>query len=153
MIILSKEQFDSLVEHAKNILPNEDCGLLGGRAGLTAINESSKKFISSQTRTHAPNIFQWNPPKNSPQSKIFVSTARKIFPKKKFVCSKIFWRAINMSTNYKELKKGGFMRQRQPNYFSMRLKSIGDHLTAEQLGTIQSVAIKFGKGYVHLTSR
>lgn len=30
MIILSKEQFDSLVEHAKKVLPNEDCGLLGG---------------------------------------------------------------------------------------------------------------------------
>lgn len=30
MIILSKEQLDSLVEHAKKVLPNEDCGLLGG---------------------------------------------------------------------------------------------------------------------------
>ena len=30
MIILSREQFAELVEHAKNILPNEDCGLLGG---------------------------------------------------------------------------------------------------------------------------
>ena len=30
MIILSKEQFDSLVEHAKKVLPNEDCGLLSG---------------------------------------------------------------------------------------------------------------------------
>ena len=30
MIILSCEQFAELVEHAKNILPNEDCGLLGG---------------------------------------------------------------------------------------------------------------------------
>ena len=58
-----------------------------------------------------------------------------------------------MSTNYKELKKGGFMRQRQPNYFSMRLKSVGGHFTAEQLGTIQSVATKYGKGYIHLTSR
>lgn len=58
-----------------------------------------------------------------------------------------------MSTNYKELKKGGFMRQRQPNYFSMRLKSVGGHFTAEQLGTIQKVATQFGKGYVHLTSR
>ena len=58
-----------------------------------------------------------------------------------------------MSTNYKELKKGGFMRQRQPNYFSMRLKSVGGHFTAEQLGTIQNVATKYGKGYIHLTSR
>lgn len=30
MIILSKEQFDSLADHAKKVLPNEDCGLLGG---------------------------------------------------------------------------------------------------------------------------
>ena len=58
-----------------------------------------------------------------------------------------------MSVNYKELKKGGFMLQRQPDYFSMRLKSVGGHFTAEQLGTIQTVATKFGKGYIHLTSR
>ena len=58
-----------------------------------------------------------------------------------------------MSVNYKELKKGGFMRQRQPNYFSMRLKCVGGHFTATQLDTIKLVAEKFGKGYVHLTSR
>ena len=45
------------------------------------------------------------------------------------------------------------MRQKHPNYFSMRLKFVGGHFTAEQLGTIQKVAEKFGKGYVHLTSR
>lgn len=58
-----------------------------------------------------------------------------------------------MSVNYKELKKGGFMRQKQQNYFSMRLKCVGGHFTAEQLGTVQKVAEKFGKGYIHLTSR
>lgn len=58
-----------------------------------------------------------------------------------------------MSVTYKELKKGGFMRQKQQDYFSMRLKCVGGHFTAEQLGTIKNVAEKFGKGYVHLTSR
>lgn len=58
-----------------------------------------------------------------------------------------------MSVNYKELKKGGFMRQKQPNYFSMRLKCVGGYFSAEQLSTIQQVAEKFGKGYIHLTSR
>ena len=58
-----------------------------------------------------------------------------------------------MSVNFKEFKKGGFMRQRQPNYFSMRFKCIARHFTAAQLGTIKSVAKKSGKGYVHLTSR
>ncbi len=55
--------------------------------------------------------------------------------------------------NYKELKKGGFLSQKQPNYFSMRLKSVGGYFTSEQLDTIQKVAEKFGKGYIHLTSR
>ena len=31
MIILSKENFNLIVEHAKKFLPNEDCGLLGGK--------------------------------------------------------------------------------------------------------------------------
>ena len=58
-----------------------------------------------------------------------------------------------MTVDYKELKKGGFMRQKQKDNFSMRLKSVGGHFTAQQLGTIQQVAEQFGKGYVHLTSR
>ena len=58
-----------------------------------------------------------------------------------------------MSVDYKELKKGGFMRQKQKDCFAMRLKSVGGHFTAAQLGTVQQVAEKFGKGYVHLTSR
>ena len=58
-----------------------------------------------------------------------------------------------MAVDYKELKKGGFMRQRQKDHFSMRLKSVGGHFTAAQLGTVQKVAEQYGKGYVHLTSR
>lgn len=58
-----------------------------------------------------------------------------------------------MSVNYKELKKNGFMLQRQADYFAMRLKSVGGQFTVEQLATIKTVAEKFGKGYIHLTSR
>ena len=58
-----------------------------------------------------------------------------------------------MATDYKELKKGGFMRQKQKDCFSMRLKSVGGHFTAAQLGTVQQVAEQFGAGYIHLTSR
>ncbi len=58
-----------------------------------------------------------------------------------------------MAIDYKELKKGGFMRQKQKDTFSMRLKSVGGHFTAAQLGTVQQVAEKFGAGYIHLTSR
>ena len=57
------------------------------------------------------------------------------------------------NVDYKELKKGGFMRQIQKDHFSMRLKSVGGHLTAQQLKTIQDVAEKYGQGYIHLTAR
>ena len=58
-----------------------------------------------------------------------------------------------MAVDYKELKKGGFMRQKQKDCFSMRLKSVGGHFTAAQLATVQKVAEQYGKNYVHLTSR
>lgn len=58
-----------------------------------------------------------------------------------------------MAVDYGLLKKGGFMRQKQKNRFSLRLKVVGGHLTGEQLKTIAEVSEKYGEGYVHLTSR
>lgn len=55
--------------------------------------------------------------------------------------------------DYSTLKKGGFMRQKQKNNFSLRLQVVGGTLTAENLKKIAEVAEKFGDGYVHLTSR
>ena len=49
-----------------------------------------------------------------------------------------------MAVDYKALKKGGLMRQRQKDCFSMRLKSVGGHFTAGQLATVQQVAEKYG---------
>ena len=58
-----------------------------------------------------------------------------------------------MAADYAALKKGGFMRQKQKNCFSMRLKSVGGQVTVKQLETIAAVAEKYGHGYIHLTSR
>ncbi len=55
--------------------------------------------------------------------------------------------------NYNALKKGGFMRQKQKGYFSLRLSVVGGHLTTENLRAVSDVADKYGKGYVHLTAR
>ncbi len=55
--------------------------------------------------------------------------------------------------DYATLKKGGFMRQKQKGYFSLRLQVTGGHLTAENIRTIAEVADEFGKGYIHMTSR
>ncbi len=58
-----------------------------------------------------------------------------------------------MAVDYATLKKGGFMRQKQKNNFSLRLAVVGGTLTAENLKKIAEVAEEFGDGHVHLTSR
>lgn len=58
-----------------------------------------------------------------------------------------------MAVDYAALKKGGFMRQKQKNNFSLRLRVVGGNLTAENLKIIAEVAEKYGDGHVHLTSR
>ncbi len=55
--------------------------------------------------------------------------------------------------DYATLKKGGFMRQKQKDNFSLRLAVVGGTLTAENLRKIAEVAEKYGDGHVHLTSR
>ena len=58
-----------------------------------------------------------------------------------------------MAVDYAALKKGGFMRQKQKNNFSLRLAVVGGNLTAKNLYKIAEVAEKYGDGHVHLTSR
>ena len=58
-----------------------------------------------------------------------------------------------MAADYAALKKGGFMRQKQKNNFSLRLRVVGGNLTSVQLAKIAEVAEKFGDGHVHMTSR
>jgi dissimilatory sulfite reductase (desulfoviridin) alpha/beta subunit len=55
--------------------------------------------------------------------------------------------------DYKELKKGGFMRQVEKDNFSLRLRIVGGQIRAVQLDKVQKIAERFGSGYVHLTSR
>ena len=57
------------------------------------------------------------------------------------------------AVNYAELKKGGFMKQKQKGYGSLRLQVVGGNLTAENIRTVSEVAEKYGRGYVHMTSR
>lgn len=57
------------------------------------------------------------------------------------------------AVNYAELKKGGFMKQKQKGFGSLRIQVVGGNLTAENIKTVAEVADKYGKGYVHMTSR
>jgi len=54
---------------------------------------------------------------------------------------------------YKELKKGGMMRQAGAGLFSVRLHVVGGRLATPQLRAIQDAADRFGRGEIHLTSR
>lgn len=59
MIILSKEQLDSLVEHAKKVLPNEDCGLLGGT--VSGDVKTVKKIYFLTNTDASPEHFSMEP--------------------------------------------------------------------------------------------
>jgi dissimilatory sulfite reductase (desulfoviridin) alpha/beta subunit len=55
--------------------------------------------------------------------------------------------------DYATLKKGGFMRQRQRNRFSLRLRIVGGQVTSERLRKVSEIAEKYGRGYAHMTAR
>lgn len=55
-----------------------------------------------------------------------------------------------MAVDYATLKKGGFMRQKQKNNFSLRLRTVGGHMSAEQLAKVAEVAEKYGEGYSNI---
>ena len=48
--------------------------------------------------------------------------------------------------DYAALKKGGYMRQKQKGYGSLRLAVVGGNLTAENIKTVAEVAEKYGRG-------
>ena len=51
------------------------------------------------------------------------------------------------------LSKAGIMRQRQPDYYVMRLKAVAGDLSVQQLSCIAGVAEQYGRGVVHLSTR
>lgn len=53
----------------------------------------------------------------------------------------------------KELKSGGLMKQKEKDIFSLRLRIVGGFINSEQLVKLSEIANKFGKGYIHLTTR
>ncbi|MBU4342421.1 MAG: 4Fe-4S binding protein [Candidatus Omnitrophica bacterium] len=55
--------------------------------------------------------------------------------------------------NIKELKSGGLMKQKEKDIFSLRLRIVGGFVKSEQLIKLSEIADRFGKGYIHLTTR
>lgn len=55
--------------------------------------------------------------------------------------------------NLGELKSGGLMKQKEKGLFSLRLRIVGGFVNASQLIKLSEIANKYGKGYIHLTTR
>lgn len=58
-----------------------------------------------------------------------------------------------MVYDVKELKSGGFMKQKEKDLFSVRLRVIGGYIHSDQLPKLAKIANKYGHGYIHLTTR
>ncbi len=53
----------------------------------------------------------------------------------------------------KTLKEGGFIKQRQAEFFVARIKVLAGDATSEQLRKLAEMAEKYGEGWVHLSVR
>ena len=53
----------------------------------------------------------------------------------------------------KDLKSGGLMKQKEKDLFSLRLRIVGGFVNSAQLISLSGIAEKYGKGYLHLTTR
>lgn len=51
------------------------------------------------------------------------------------------------------LKAGGFIMQKQADLFSIRLRVPIGNITSQQIAELAEISSKYGKGYVHLTTR
>lgn len=58
-----------------------------------------------------------------------------------------------MTIDYNELKKGGFLQQRQKGKYIVRFRSLAGNMSSDELRKIADLADRYGKGYVHITTR
>jgi dissimilatory sulfite reductase (desulfoviridin) alpha/beta subunit len=70
-----------------------------------------------------------------------------------FIVKWNYLESIMVKKDLAEIKKNGFIPQKQQNRFSLRLRVTGGNLSAGQLAAAAGIADEFGQGAVHLTSR
>ncbi len=58
-----------------------------------------------------------------------------------------------MGVNYEQLKRQGFLQQKQDGRFIIRLRSIAGNLNSKDLRALADIADQYGQGHVHLTTR
>ncbi len=55
--------------------------------------------------------------------------------------------------NINDLKSSGFMKQKEKDLFSVRLRIAGGYIKAGQLPKLAEISRKYGQGHLHLTTR
>lgn len=60
---------------------------------------------------------------------------------------------MSMEIDYEELKKGEYIVQRDPEYFTVRARVQAGLITSKQLAKLAEIVENYGQGIVHLTSR
>jgi len=60
---------------------------------------------------------------------------------------------VTEKVDYEDLKKSGYIFQRDSEHFSVRLRIPGGELSSEQLMAIGKIAREWGRGEIHLTTR
>ncbi len=58
-----------------------------------------------------------------------------------------------MAIDFDQLKRDGFLKQRQQDTFIVRFRSLAGNLTSNQLRELADLADRYGRGYVHVTTR
>lgn len=58
-----------------------------------------------------------------------------------------------MNSNSEEFKENGFLKQKQEEHFIARFRSIAGNLTSQQMRQLADLADRYGRGYVHITTR
>ncbi len=60
---------------------------------------------------------------------------------------------MQQEIDLKKLKSGGFMKQRQKDKFSVRVKVPAGIIESDKVAKLAEIAKKYGRGYIHLTTR
>ena len=55
--------------------------------------------------------------------------------------------------NINDLKSSGFMKQKEKDLFSVRVRIAGGYIKAGQLPKLAEISRKYGQGHLHLTTR
>ncbi len=128
-ISISGKIFGTIIEYAMSELPNEACGLIAGKE--EGDMRTIEKLYTLTNQDKSPEHFSISQHEQLQAVKNIRANGLKLLGN---------WHSHpdspsrpSAEIDYSTLKKGGFMRQKQKGFFSLRLGVVGGQVTSEQL--------------------